>query len=65
MGLNIQAASVVIICEPQIKPSLETQAISRSYRMGQIHNVVVHRLLCANTVDEKNERNAQKKTTGV
>ncbi len=53
MGLNIQAASVVIICEPQIKPSLETQAISRSYRMGQIHNVVVHRLLCANTVDEK------------
>lgn len=32
-GLNIQAASVVIICEPQFKPSIENQAISRAYRM--------------------------------
>lgn len=52
-GLNIQAASVVIFCEPQIKPSLETQAISRAYRMGQIRNVIVHRLLCDNSVDER------------
>ena len=35
-GLNIQSASVVIICEPQLKPSTETQAISRAYRMGHI-----------------------------
>src|SRR5699024_6678495 len=33
-GLNIQAASIVIICEPQLKPSLETQAIARAYRRG-------------------------------
>ena len=32
-GLNIQCASVVIICEPQLKPSIENQAISRAYRM--------------------------------
>ena len=52
-GLNIQSASVVIICEPQFKPSIENQAISRAYRMGQARNVLVYRLLCENTVDEK------------
>ncbi len=53
VGLNIQAASVIIFCEPQIKPSMETQAISRAYRMGQLRNVHVHRLLCVNTIDER------------
>lgn len=52
-GLNIQSASVVIICEPQWKPSTENQAISRAYRMGQTRNVLVYRLLCVNTVDER------------
>ncbi|MBR6365567.1 MAG: DEAD/DEAH box helicase [Lachnospiraceae bacterium] len=52
-GLNIQSASVVIICEPQFKPSIENQAISRAYRMGQSRNVLVYRLLCEDTVDER------------
>lgn len=52
-GLNIQSASVVILCEPQFKPSIENQAISRAYRMGQARNVLVYRLLCDDTVDEK------------
>lgn len=52
-GLNIQSASVVVICEPQFKPSIENQAISRAYRMGQSRNVLVYRLLCENSIDEK------------
>lgn len=52
-GLNIQSASVVIICEPQVKPSIENQAISRAYRMGQSRNVLVYRLLAENTIDER------------
>ena len=52
-GLNIQSASVVILCEPQFKPSIENQAIARAYRMGQTRNVLVYRLLCEDTVDEK------------
>ena len=52
-GLNIQAASVVIICEPQFKPSIENQAISRAYRMGQSRNVQVFRLLNVNSLDER------------
>ncbi len=51
-GLNIQAASIVIFCEPQIKPSLENQALSRVYRMGQVRNVLVYHLLCPETIDE-------------
>ncbi len=51
-GLNVQAASVVILCEPQIKPSLETQAIARSYRMGQLNSVLVYRMMSDDTIDE-------------
>ncbi len=56
IGLNLQAASVVIFCEPQIKPSLTRQALSRVYRMGQVRNVLVYHLLCENTVDEAMKR---------
>ncbi|MBR1965224.1 MAG: SWF/SNF helicase family protein, partial [Lentisphaeria bacterium] len=60
-GLNIQTASVVIICEPQFKPSIENQAIARAHRMGQSRNVLVYRLLCENTIDERmTDRLAQK-----
>ena len=52
-GLNIQAASVVVICEPQIKPSIEDQAISRAYRMGQARKVLVYRLLSEESIDER------------
>lgn len=53
VGLNIQAASMVILCEPQYKPSSETQAISRAFRMGQVRNVLVYRLLCSDSIDER------------
>jgi SNF2 family DNA or RNA helicase len=50
-GLNIQAASVVVICEPQLKPTTEWQAIARAHRMGQLESVQVHRLLSEEGVD--------------
>ncbi|MFF2329455.1 MULTISPECIES: DEAD/DEAH box helicase [unclassified Streptomyces] len=53
VGLNMQAASVVIICEPQIKPTMEHQAVARAHRMGQIRSVQVHRLLATDSVDER------------
>lgn len=52
-GLNIQAASVVIFCEPQLTPAIENQAIARAYRMGQTRDVLVYRLLADDTVDER------------
>jgi SNF2 family DNA or RNA helicase len=53
VGLNIQSASVVVICEPQIKPTMESQAIARAHRMGQTKTVQVYRLLTENSVDER------------
>ena len=52
-GLNIQKASIVIMCEPQYKPSIENQAIARAYRIGQTSNVTVYRLLGERTIDER------------
>ena len=52
VGLNIQAANIVILCEPQWKPSTENQAISRAYRMGQARKVLVYRLLTEESIDE-------------
>jgi len=53
VGLNIQAASVIIIAEPQLTPSKEEQAIARAHRMGQVRPVDVHRLLCEDSVDQR------------
>ena len=52
VGLNLQAASVVILAEPQWKPSTEEQAIARCHRMGQVRRVEVHRLLTEDSVDK-------------
>jgi superfamily II DNA or RNA helicase len=51
VGLNIQTASVVVLTEPQWKPSTEAQAIARCHRMGQARTVDVHRLLAEDSVD--------------
>ncbi len=53
VGLNMQAASVVILTEPQWKPTIEDQAIARLHRMGQIRPVDVHRLLAEDSVDQR------------
>ena len=39
VGINMPAASVVVLVEPQWKPSIEDQAIARAHRMGQIRTV--------------------------
>lgn len=53
VGMNIQAASVVILCEPQFTPAMESQAISRCYRLGQVNSVQAYRLLCVDSFDER------------
>ena len=52
-GVNLQAASVVVLCEPQLTPTREAQAVARAHRMGQVRTVVVHRLLAQGAVDER------------
>ncbi len=62
VGLNIQAASVVILTEQQWKPNTEVQAIARAHRMGQVRTVQVHRLLAKDTVDEHMRRVLERKS---
>ncbi|MGC0329740.1 superfamily II DNA or RNA helicase [Streptomyces sp. SAI-170] len=62
VGLNMQAASVVVLCEPQIKPTIEHQAVARAHRMGQVRPVQVHRLLAAGGVDERMVRMLENKS---
>jgi len=53
VGLNLQSASVVVLMEPQYKPSTEWQAVKRAHRMGQPRRVVVHRLIAEDSIDER------------
>lgn len=53
VGLNLQAASVAVLCEPQLTPSAEAQAFARLHRMGQVRTVRAHRLLAVGGVDER------------
>jgi hypothetical protein len=44
---------VVVLTEPQWKPSIEDQAVARLHRLGQLRPVHVHRLLAEGGVDQR------------
>ncbi|KAH8742819.1 SNF2 family N-terminal domain-containing protein [Diaporthe sp. PMI_573] len=52
-GLNLTAASQVIVTEPFWNPFVEEQAIDRAHRFGQKRPVIVHRLLIQGTVEDR------------
>jgi superfamily II DNA or RNA helicase len=52
-GLNLQQASVVVLMEPQYKPTTEWQAIRRAHRMGQTRSISVFRLYAQGTVETR------------
>ncbi|CAD0114146.1 unnamed protein product [Aureobasidium uvarum] len=52
VGLNITSANKVVIFDPNWNPSHDLQAQDRAYRIGQIRDVEVFRLISAGTVEE-------------
>lgn len=52
-GLNLTAASQVIVLEPFWNPFVEDQAIDRAHRIGQARAVEVHRLLVPDSVEDR------------
>jgi len=52
-GLNLTAASNVIHYDLWWNPAVEAQATDRAYRIGQLHNVQVHRLITKATFEER------------
>ena len=55
-GLNLTAASHVVHFDRWWNPAVENQATDRAYRIGQHENVLVHKLLCRGTVEERIDR---------
>ena len=54
-GLNLTAASHVVLYDRWWNPAVEDQARDRAWRIGQTRTVVCHRLVCPGTVDERVE----------
>lgn len=52
-GLNLTAASRVIIMDPFWNPYIEMQAVDRAYRIGQQKEVKVYRILTKDTVEDR------------
>jgi superfamily II DNA or RNA helicase len=52
-GLNLTAASHVVHFDRWWNPAVEDQATDRAFRIGQRRNVLVHKLVCRGTVEEK------------
>ena len=53
LGLNLTAASRVVILEPFWNPFVEEQAIDRVHRLNQTKDVVVYKLTVQKTVEER------------
>jgi SNF2 family DNA or RNA helicase len=52
-GLNLTAASYVVLFDPWWNPAVEAQAMDRSHRIGQDRTVIAYRLLARGTIEEK------------
>ena len=52
-GLNLTAASYVVLFDPWWNPAVEAQAIDRTHRIGQANTVIAYRLIARDTVEQK------------
>jgi len=60
-GLNLTAASHVVLYDRWWNPAVEDQARDRVWRIGQTKTVIAHRLVCPGTIDERVEEVVQGK----
>ncbi|MEE8059605.1 MAG: DEAD/DEAH box helicase [Pseudomonadales bacterium] len=52
-GLNLTQASHVIHFDRWWNPAVENQATDRAFRIGQKRNVLVHKMVCQGTIEDK------------
>ena len=53
VGLNLTQASHVIHFDRWWNPAVENQATDRAFRIGQKRNVLVHKMVCQGTIEDK------------
>jgi superfamily II DNA or RNA helicase len=51
-GLNLTAASYVVLLDPWWNPAVEDQAADRAHRIGQTRPVTIYRLVARGTIEE-------------
>ena len=52
-GLNLTGANHVIHFDRWWNPAVENQATDRAFRIGQTKDVVVHKMVCTGTIEER------------
>lgn len=62
-GLTLTGADTVIHYDPWWNPAAENQATDRAYRIGQDKPVMVHKLICHGTVEERIQQMQKRKNT--
>ncbi len=60
-GITLTRADTVIHYEPWWNPAVEEQATDRTHRIGQLHPVLVYRLICSDSIEERVQQLAQSK----
>ncbi|XP_039138564.1 protein CHROMATIN REMODELING 24 [Dioscorea cayenensis subsp. rotundata] len=53
LGLTLTKADRVIVVDPAWNPSMDNQSVDRAYRIGQLKDVIVYRLMTCGTIEEK------------
>lgn len=61
-GLNLTRATHVFHFDRWWNPAVEDQATDRAFRIGQTHQVMVHKLICTGTLEERIDRMIGEKT---
>ena len=64
-GLNLTAASYVVLFDPWWNPAVEAQAIDRTHRIGQDRTVIAYRMLAIGTIEERIWELQQRKSAMV
>lgn len=62
-GLNLTAATYVILYDPWWNPAVEAQAIDRAHRIGQKNTVNAYRLIAKDSIEDKIQSLQLKKET--
>lgn len=53
VGLNLVGGNHMFVLDVHWNPALEAQAFDRIHRVGQTKTVVINRLICADTIEER------------